>query len=70
MRSAAHSVRPPNNSIEVGGGPDALAGEGRLDGIGSRTCEAVVRPVFPMQEADGAAIDEGDLTCIPCEEEE
>ena len=27
MRSATHSVRPPNNSIEVGGGLDAKVGE-------------------------------------------
>ena len=54
----------------MGGGPDALVGDGRLEGIGSRAYEAVGRPVFPVQEADGAAVDEGDLMCIPCDEEE
>ena len=67
-----HSVRPPNNSFhEVGGGLGVSVDVGRDDGIASRGCDAVVRPVFPMQETDGAA--DGafeDMLCIPCEEEE
>ena len=54
----------------MGGGPGALVGREGLEGIDSRSSGAVVRPVFPMQEAEGAAIDESDLLCIPCEEEE
>ena len=70
MKPATHSVRPPNNSNEVGGGPDATVGKEGIDGIGSRSCDGEVRPVFPM-EADGtAAENDDDFLCIPCEEEE
>ena len=70
MRSATHSVRPPYNSAEMGGGSDAKAGEGRNDMIESRG--AAMPPVFPMQETDGAAAEGNadDLICIPCDEEE
>ena len=68
-----HSVRPPINSFnEVGGGLGVSVDVGRENGIASRGCDAVVRPVFPMQEADGTANGavEDDMLCIPCEEEE
>ena len=56
----------------MGGGPGVEAGEGRREDVKSRNCRAVGRPLFPMEDVEGTAVDNGedDLNCIPCDEEE
>ena len=54
----------------MGGGPDAEVGRGS-DGIVDVENAAEVRPVFPLQETDEpVAVDDDDLLCIPCDDEE